>query len=573
MTKNENYNFEKPNSVENIVLNFNKKKGAKKLLIVDQQKGPFKRIQDALDNAVPNSRIKIETGIYRENLIIKTPNIFLEKKRKESEVFILGLNGPTIIIDLQSKGTINIQGINITNNGYKKIKFNNNHHIFTKKQKIHKSIQLTINYVSELESSHEKENLIFLNRGILFLTNCKLNLNLFFKTSKGFTSAIFTKSNSKLVIDECMFEGSKIFETHGVICNNSDISIKNSRLKNHLGCGLLLNLSKKNLCSVYLCKFSLNSCGIMTIGENCKSKITDCILDKNQTGIYIALANDILLTKTKIINNKNGICILNADSNILDNLIEHNQKYGIYTNSDDGMINKSIIKNNIIRYNNSNGIKCSGFRNFSIIKNNSIYYNKKSGILTSNSSHILICKNLIYNNLTQGILIKDTSSAFVQENKIYDNLKANIAIGGSADDDTTILKNDIYDSRCEGIFLLQNFKTFIFMNNIYHNYNGILCINSSPVCFGNKIFKNKSHGFNSLKKSNINLRENHIFDNFKIGTFFRDAFIGEICDNEVYNNKIDLVIESKLNYPKNIVQNNNFKGEKRYSQISFCKIF
>ena len=572
MSKNKNFNFKKPNSVENIVLNFNKKKGAKRLLIVDQQKGPFKRIQDALDNAVSNSRIKIESGIYRENLIIKTENIFLEKKRKESEVYILGLNGPTIIIDLENKGTVNIQGLNITNNGYKKIKFNENH-LIIKKQKIYKSFELTTNYLSKLESDFEKENLIFLNRGILFLTNCKLNLNLYFKTSKGYTSSIYTKSNSKLVIDKCMFEGSKIFETHGIICNNSDISIKNSSLKNHLGCGLLLNLSKKNLCSIYLCKFSLNTIGLMTFGENCKSKITDCTLEKNQIGIYISLANDILLTKTKIINNEIGICVLNADSNILDNLIEHNQKYGIFTNSDDGMITKSLIKNNIIRFNNRNGIKCSGYRNYSIIKNNSIYYNKKSGIYTTKSSHIIICKNLIYNNISQGITIKDSSSAFVQENKIYDNLKANIAIGGSADQETTILKNDIYDGRCEGIFLLQNFKTFIFMNNIYHNYNGILCINSSPVCFGNKIYKNKSHGFNSLKKSNINLRENHIFDNFKIGTFFRGSFIGEVIDNEVYNNKIDLVIESKSNYPENIVENNNYKGEKRYSKISFCRIF
>ena len=62
---------------------------------------------------------------------------------------------------------------------------------------------------------------------------------------------------------------------------------------------------------------------------------------------------------------------------------------------------------------------------------------------------------------------------------------ANIVVGGTSDEETTILKNKIYDGRCEGIFLLEAVKTRILQNEILNNYLGISCINSSPIIFCN----------------------------------------------------------------------------------------
>jgi len=50
----------------------------------------------------------VETGLYKENLFIQTPNIFIQAKSSDSQVFLLGSNGPTISVDINEKGYLNI---------------------------------------------------------------------------------------------------------------------------------------------------------------------------------------------------------------------------------------------------------------------------------------------------------------------------------------------------------------------------------------------------------------------------------------------------------------------------------
>lgn len=47
----------------------------KKTYIVDQKSGPFKTIQAAIDKVEAGSQIKINEGIYIENLVIKKPGL------------------------------------------------------------------------------------------------------------------------------------------------------------------------------------------------------------------------------------------------------------------------------------------------------------------------------------------------------------------------------------------------------------------------------------------------------------------------------------------------------------------
>ncbi len=82
---------------------------------------------------------------------------------------------------------------------------------------------------------------------------------------------------------------------------------------------------------------------------------------------------------------------------------------------------------------------------------------------------------------------------------------ANIALGGYSEEESTILRNEIFDARCEGIFIIEAFKVRIMMNKIYKNHTGITCINSSPLIFKNKIYKNTTHGIYVLKRSLIHI--------------------------------------------------------------------
>jgi hypothetical protein len=58
-----------------------------------------------------------------ENLIIKTPKIQIEPENPSHEVFVIGQNGPTILIDLKGMQVCNIYGLRIANRGFSKVKF------------------------------------------------------------------------------------------------------------------------------------------------------------------------------------------------------------------------------------------------------------------------------------------------------------------------------------------------------------------------------------------------------------------------------------------------------------------
>lgn len=66
---------------------------------MDQQSGPFYTIQSAIDKAKSGSIIKINTGLYKENLVIKGKSLSLEARDINSEVYILGSKGPTLLIE------------------------------------------------------------------------------------------------------------------------------------------------------------------------------------------------------------------------------------------------------------------------------------------------------------------------------------------------------------------------------------------------------------------------------------------------------------------------------------------
>jgi hypothetical protein len=60
--------------------------------------GPYYTIQEAIDKATEGAIIKINTGLYLENLVIKNKGLILEARESNSEVYIMGSKGPVILI-------------------------------------------------------------------------------------------------------------------------------------------------------------------------------------------------------------------------------------------------------------------------------------------------------------------------------------------------------------------------------------------------------------------------------------------------------------------------------------------
>lgn len=68
--------------------------------------------------ASSNTLIKIDEGLYKENIVITKPNIFLAPSN-EPDIFLVGEEGPTILVDIDPSliGTVHIQGFKISNKG------------------------------------------------------------------------------------------------------------------------------------------------------------------------------------------------------------------------------------------------------------------------------------------------------------------------------------------------------------------------------------------------------------------------------------------------------------------------
>ncbi len=183
-------------------------------------------------------------------------------------------------------------------------------------------------------------------------------MNLLYKAFNKFIVSLYISKNNKCIINQCSFKGSNHFKTHGIFINDADVSIKNSKFIGHEGAGVYLNLSKDKICNIYLCTFKSNDIGVYTIGENNKSKITECKVLDNKIGIFFSMLSDMIVSKVNIKNNQYGILVLNADGSFYENMIDHNKRDGVRIISDEDMISRSKFQSNSISYNHQDGIKC-----------------------------------------------------------------------------------------------------------------------------------------------------------------------------------------------------------------------
>ena len=70
----------------------------KKTLIVDGKNGPYKTIQEAIDDAESNCVIKVGVGLYSENLVVNKGGLRLEPKEKEGDIIIVVSSRPTVTL-------------------------------------------------------------------------------------------------------------------------------------------------------------------------------------------------------------------------------------------------------------------------------------------------------------------------------------------------------------------------------------------------------------------------------------------------------------------------------------------
>lgn len=523
----------------NIVIEHRQMKSIKKEIHVKQD---YMTIQEAINAAEENTLIKIDEGLYKENLVIRKPNIFLEPK-KSSEVYLVGENGPTILIDFPQEGgnTVNIQGFKISNKGIRRVVPQSDGNSFGYNPSDFKDL---LKYAAESEKGPEAECLVYVKSGMLSIYNCHFSCNLFFKTSSKFVSCIYAAPKTQCLVNECHFKGSSSCLTNGITSFEANVSIRYSDFRSFLGSAVLFNMVLKNISSLCLCKISECRIGVCLLRENARTKVSDCQIMKCEVGALVGCGSEVLVTKSQFTKNQTGIRVVAADPQIVDNTIAYNSQHGVSILSDDLLTIARLVQNQI-HDNEKCGVKISGDKNQSQLSQNRIFLNRRAGVFTKARTHAMLTKNDIFKNLAQGICVQESSSVFAESNLVRENIKANIAIGSKSERETILLRNIISDGRCEGVFLMEAIMTRIFYNTITNNHFGIMCVNSSPTIIGNQVSSNMAHGILCLKKSAMIIGHNRIFGNQNVGLYIRDVCRGSIENNQLNDNRIEVIIERR----------------------------
>ncbi|EGR29591.1 hypothetical protein IMG5_152750 [Ichthyophthirius multifiliis] len=563
----------------------------------DPEQGPYKTIQEAINEAQIGSIIKISPGLYSDNIYINKPNLIIESKEKVGDIIIIIENKPAIIVDLAPNQSCSISNIKFNHNASNQEDIQNDNYFISKinnYKDIMKSNQYEyqpqneIPYVFPLNK--QMNTILYLQGGIAKIQNCVFSLSYIQNELIQPIPAIVVQEQGNLYLNNVEIKGNKTQETIGfyyfyfylkknigILINKGNAFIKQCKIHEHQLGGIQILSEKQNFININQSKINKNNkVGINCVGESGDVLIERCkIQNNNGPGIKVGLANKSIIQFNKIKSNLIGIEVISGEPLINQNEIERNYTDGILTICYNSIRCDALIKNNkCIKDNKENGIHCKGRNNYTRIENNKeIQSNKKAGIKADEEASISIFQNNILANKQQGILLVESSSSYIINNEISNNKKANIALGGFNSVNTYIINNIIKKGEREGIFIVEGSDTWIMRNQIYENFDGIICLSSFCELIENSIFENKYNGIMLIKESKCLIKKNDIHDNGGVGLYFKDRSYGKIFKNKINKNTIQIVIEKKNKNLQRITLDNVVSGDVRIPQMFSCNLY
>jgi parallel beta-helix repeat protein len=200
-----------------------------------------------------------------------------------------------------------------------------------------------------------------------------------------------------------------------------------------------------------------------------------------------------------------------------------------------------IIRNCIIRDNDSTGINIRGEKAAPLISANKIYNNAAGGIGNDEKSSARIIENEVYKNGLSGIGCEKGAEPIIEKNLSYENEWAGIGIRGPGIS-PTIRNNQIYQNIHAGI--------------------GIE-LGASPFIEGNKLFKNGRSGIGLATSSTAYIAQNIISKNILSGIGIKDNSTATIVENEIsFNIMAGLTVmdRSEVKIEKNQLLENGTQG-------------
>src|SRR3990167_2109910 len=598
------------------------KKVIKIKLTVDPESGAHKTIEETIalvpsDESQPTT-IKISSGLYKENLRIFNKSVILKCKDSNSEVYISGEEGPTIIIDNDPDYIVELHGLKVSFKGKvasNNMKFNtkknddsnSQNDASPAKELVAASNNLSVASLDDsmelptlsdcykrfrgLKFTETSDCIIMLKRGRLVMHNCNIDLSMMTKHFQGELVNIATMEDTILEMNKCEVKGKIEANCLGMFINRGNSLLDEVLFRDFKKGAIIVNAKRENRNTVKSCQITFNkTLGLLLMGCNDKSTVVNSTIQKNECpGIQILPAHNCTIKHNLIRINTHGIKIRSADPVITGNKISENYRTGIIASSvtvkphrSQRMRGKefeylelrpSIMQNKICD-NKEHGIYVYGQQNSARIKRNLICKNQWCGIKAQSDASPVIRSNNINKNGTQGILLVESSCGTIINNDISESVKANIALGGIESTNSYISSNRIYQGLSEGIFIVKSGRVIVRNNKVYENKHGVILADSFAELNSNKIYSNARHGVFLLLNSQPVLKSNEICENGGSGVYIkgRGDLAQNLSENLFSKNKFSLKFERKSLAMKDIQKKNTFVDNAVVSPSINCNL-
>ena len=577
----------------------------------------YHTIQSAIDVAMNDSVIKISHGLYIENLVIKDKVLKLEAKDTNSEVYILGQDGPALTVDNGTNGNVTIEWIKFahkgdkknekkdksdgttlfadsgkkTTKGGKKDKLKDSRSEFRHKTSLapsmtfhdggmsnkdgttpsQRTLQLGVAssiQKSSLKGKNQKNSLI----NYLSEFNGKFHMN-----GAASTQCAILVKRGTFIMRNCKINmnllGSPLSSYSPAAVpaiiglNNSTLIIKDCEMRgsnSRDSIGLFLrncNLLMKN-CT--LTHFKLGG-GHLTVKEDNSTKIIGCKVTFNgQFGLQISGRT----VKEKRLKGKAALrsqYIIKEEEEpeiIKDCEFEKNDGPAIQILCP----NSCFIKKNIISY-NKNGIEV--ISSDPKIYNNTISKNTGNGILVKAIDKYMampiIRNNIIRSNRESGVYCTGmlNYARIVNNDEISFNKLCGIKVDSQAK--PHIIMNTIFKNIFQGVLIVDGASAHIEKNEIYENIKANIAFgggeSANTVITNNHIFKGRCEGIFMIEAGNAFIRHNRIEENYD--GIIMITSCPEVNNNYIKGNKnsgIMMMKDSRPKIYKNILDGNGSVG-------------
>lgn len=251
---------------------------------LDQKKGPFKSIAEALEVANPGNVIKISPGVYTENIVISKPNLRFEPNERNGDIILLVEQGPALLIDLKPEERCYVAGLKISHHG------NCDHLIDIETAGEDRNAILTV-YNPAAHPNYEKiqadrelirnfpfetyvNTLIFVKGGQVILEENVLSFNFLQRGFTGILPGIMIGEGTDVQVRRCNIIGNKNYNNVGIMMRMANVRITETKIQNNRLGGILMFLLQDNTVTVDNCKIMFNElCGIHGIGPDANPMI------------------------------------------------------------------------------------------------------------------------------------------------------------------------------------------------------------------------------------------------------------------------------------------------------------